>query len=277
MPLDVVTPEIRRYLLGELDEADAAALEDRYVADAALLEDVRAAEDALIEAFLDGTLRPAERDRFASHYLASPVHRDRVAIARALRGRTAIPASAAAAPFYGWLALAAAVVLASLWIVSRGGPPPQQAVVAPAPASRPHPSAPSPAAPAPAPSPEPAAPAVPAPAPSPLRAVLTLTLSPLTTRGGEQAVHVRPAGPVDLLLRLEGAPAASDGAYAIALQTVDGRVVLRGKSRAAAAGSGLLTTVRIPGDTLPADDYVVAVATTGGEERGRYVLRLRSR
>ena len=38
MPLDVVTPEIRRYLLGDLDEAAAAALEDRYVADPALLE-----------------------------------------------------------------------------------------------------------------------------------------------------------------------------------------------------------------------------------------------
>jgi hypothetical protein len=53
-------------------------------------------------------------------------------------------------------------------------------------------------------------------------------------------------------------------------------VVWHGRSRPA-AGSGLLTTVRIPVDTLPADDYVVAIATTGGEERGRYVLRLRSR
>ena len=93
---------------------------------------MRAAEDALIDAFLDGRLRPAERERFEAHYLASPVHRDRVAIARALRRRAAGPAqSSTAGPrFYGWMAMAAALVLASLWIVSRGGsPPPQQAAV----------------------------------------------------------------------------------------------------------------------------------------------------
>jgi hypothetical protein len=276
MPLDVVTPEIRRYLLGDLDEAAAAALEDRYVADPALLEDVRAAEDALIEAFLDGRLRPAERERFEAHYLASPVHRDRVAIARALRQRAAIaPQSSAAggARLYGWMALAAAMVLASLWIVSSGGPPTQQVVVPQTP--RPGPQAPAPGNPAPplVPAPAPA----PSPIPSAARAVLALTLSPITTRGGDQATHVRPAGPVDLVLRLEGTPAASDRAYDTELQTVDGRVMWRGRSRAAAAGSGLLTTVRVPADTLPADDYVVVIATPGREERGRYVLRLRTR
>ena len=170
--------------------------------------------------------------------------------------------------------MAAALVLASLWIVSRGGsPPPQQAAV-PADAAlaapgsrrqlrRPRRRRP----PAPAPS----------PAPSSARAILALTLSPITTRGGDQPTHVRPAGPVDLLLRLEGTPAASDRAYDAELQTVDGRVVWRGRSRAAAAGSGLLTTVRVPADTLPADDYVVVIATPGRDERGRYVLRLRTR
>jgi hypothetical protein len=279
MPLDVVTPEIRRYLLGDLDEAGAAALEDRYVADPALLEDVRAAEDALIEAFLDGRLPPADSARFEAHYLASPVHRDRVAIARALRQRSAgpPPASAAGAGFYGGMAIAAALVLALLWIVSRGGSPPsQQAAVPGTPRSQPQASES-------APSPAPAPPLVPAPAPAPspvappVRAVLALTLSPITTRGGDQAGHVRPAGPVDLVLRLEGTPAATDRAYDAELQTADGRTVWRGRSRAAAAASGLLTTVRVPADTLPPDDYVVVIATPGRDERGRYVLRLRAR
>ncbi len=88
---------------------------------------------------------------------------------------------------------------------------------------------------------------------------------------------MRPAGPIDLVLRLEGTPAASDRTYDAELQTVDGRVMWRGRGRAAAAGSGLLTTVRLPADTLPADDYVVVIATPGREERGRYVLRLRTR
>jgi hypothetical protein len=270
MPLDVVTPEIRRYLLGDLDEADAAALEARYVEDVRLLDEIRAAEDALIEAFLDGRLPPAERARFTSHYLASPVHRDRVAIVRALRARVAPRAAVPSGPwFYGWMAMAAAVVLASLWIVSRGGPP-QQAVVPETPPSQPQ-VAPSPAPPPLAPLPSPATP------PSPRRAVLALTLSPLATRGDEQPTHVRPAGPLDLVLRLEGTPGASDRAYDVELQTVDGRVLWRGRSRAAPAGRGLLTTVSVPVDTVPADDYVVVVATPGGEERGRYVLRLRRR
>ena len=165
--------------------------------------------------------------------------------------------------------MAAALVLASLWIVSRGGsPPPQQAAVPETPRSQPQ-------TPEPAPAPAPAPP--PGPAPSAARAILALTLSPITTRGGDQATHVWPAGPVDLVLRLEGTPAASDRAYDAELQTVDGRVVWRGRSRAAAAGSGLLTTVRVPADTLPADDYVVVIATPGRDERGRYVLRLRTR
>ena len=273
MPLEVVTPEIRRYLLGDLDETAAAALEERYVADPALLDDVRAAEDSLIEAFLDDRLHPAERARFEAHYLASPVHRDRVAIARGLRRRATAPASSDAAPrFYGWMAMAAAVVLASLWIVSRGDQPQQQAVVPQAPSSRP----PAPA-PSPMPAPAPAPPSAPSPAPSTIRAVLALTLSPIATRGGDQATHVRPAGPVDLVLRLEGTPGESDGVYDAELQTVDGRAVWRGRSRAAATGSGLLTTVRVPADTLPADDYVLVIATPGRDERGRYVLRLRTR
>jgi hypothetical protein len=249
---------------------------------------VRAAEDALIEAFLDERLRPDERVRFEAHYLASPIHRDRVAIARALRQRAAAPQSPAgrAGSLYGWMALAAAVVLASLWIVARGGPPSQQAVgpeaarpgaearvprQAPAP-----PVVPAPA-PGPSPTPLPAPSSGPSPGPSAARAVLALTLSPITTRGGEQATQVRPAGPVDLVLRLEGTPTASDRVYDARLQTVDGRVMWRGRGRAAAAGSGLLTTVRVPADTLPADDYVVVIATPMRDERGRYVLRLRSR
>ena len=48
MRLDVVTPEIRRYLLGDLDETRAAALEDRYVTDPVLVEEIGAAEQALV-------------------------------------------------------------------------------------------------------------------------------------------------------------------------------------------------------------------------------------
>ena len=277
MPLDVVTPEIRRYLLGDLDEAGAAALEDRYVADPALLEHVRAAEDALIAAFLEGRLRPADRARFEAHYLASPVHRDRVAIARALRRRAAGPRAVVHRRRLvlrldgdgrgGGARVAVDRLARRVAAAAAGGRPADASAAARGSRRRLRRPRRRRSVPAPAPS----------PAPSPARAILALTLSPITTRGGDQATHARPAGPVDLVLRLEGTPAASDRAYDAELQTVDGRVVWRGRSRAAAAGSGLLTTVRVPADTLPADDYVVVIATPGREERGRYVLRLRTR
>ena len=276
MPLDVVTPEIRRYLLGDLDEAGAAALEDRYVADPALLENVRAAEDALIEAFLEGRLPPADRARFEAHYLASPVHRDRVAIARALRRRAAGPSQSSGGGA-SFLQLDRDGRGAGRWRRSGSSraagrrrrsrrPSRRRRERSPRPPNqlRRRRSCRRPSQPRLRPRPR-------------VRAVLALTLSPITTRGGDQATHVRPAGPVDLVLRLEGTPAASDRAYDAELQTVDGRVVWRGRSRAAAAGSGLLTTVRVPADTLPADDYVVVIATPGRDERGRYVLRLRTR
>jgi hypothetical protein len=107
--------------------------------------------------------------------------------------------------------------------------------------------------------------------------VLALTLSPLATRGGSGPAPVRPSGAVDLELRLEGAPARGDRGYDAELQTVEGRVVWRGRARPAVAGSGLLTTLRLAADTLPADDYVVVVSAPGGAERGRYGLRVRTR
>ena len=120
--------------------------------------------------------------------------------------------------------MAAALVLASLWIVSRGGMPPQQAADAAAVSShrrRPPPDPPRrPVTPAPAP------PLVAAPTPAPptlVRSLLALTLSPISTRSGEQATHVGPAGPVDLVLRLEGTADTSDRTYDAELQTVDGR------------------------------------------------------
>jgi hypothetical protein len=272
MPFDAVPSEIRRYLLGSLDEAGAAALEARYVADPVLVGQIGAAEEGLIEDFLDGRLSPADRARFEGHYLASPVHRDRVAIARAWRQRLTIREADPPTPtpaFYGWMLAAAAVVLLALWVTALPSPVPQQAHTPPTPSPVVRPSPPI----VPAPTPPTPAP----PTPAAVRAVLALTLSPIATRAGDQPIHRRPPGPVDLALRLEGAPAAGDRAYEAELQTVEGRVVWRGRVSAAPAGRGLLTSLRVPADTLAPDDYVVVVTAPGGDERGRYTLRLRTR
>ena len=288
MPPYAPTPEIRRYLLGQLDEDAAAALEARYFGDPQLADDVREVELDLVDEYVSGEMAPADRARFDDHYLASPVHRNRVATARALAARLAPAAPApvvdfqeararrqAPPAFYGWLALAAALVIASLWMLARPvqGPAQAQRQPAPAPAPAPAPVAPeTPGAVPPAPAP------APAPAPT-VRSVLAFTLSPIVTRGESPEPQRLPAGPADLLIRLEGPAGASDRGYAADIQTVDGRSVWQGRATAGAASSGILATVRVPAERLAADDYVVVLTATtpeGREERGRYVLRLRA-
>ena len=269
MAPDIAPAEVRAYLLGALDEASAAALESRYVGDPALIEAIRDEEDALVADYLDDRLTAVDRARFNRHYLASPVHRERVALARALVERAAAtaPRAATAPSFYGWLAMAAAVVLMSLWLVGRPGPAPREAhgpIPAPSPAPLPSP-APPPAVPSPGPA-----------APSTTRAAMAIALSAVSVRGAPAApAHELPAEPVDLLLRLEGTPDLADRAFDVEVQRVDGTVVWRGRVRTASRGSGLLATAAIPAGTLSPDDYVV-VASTGGAERGRYSLRLRA-
>lgn len=292
MAPDINTPEIRRYLLGLLDEDAVAALEARYFADPDLADEVREVELDLVDEYVAGEMSPADRARFDAHYLASPVHRNRVDTARALAARLAPAAPApvvdfqeararrqATPAYYGWLALAAALVVASLWTLTRPVQGPRQAQRQPAP--MPAPSSPPSRAPAPAPvAPEPSAPApAPAPAPPAARSVLAFTLSPLVTRGDSPEPQRLPAGPADLLIRLEGPAGAADRGYAAEIQTVDGRRVWEGRASAGAAGSGILATVRVPAERLAADDYVVVLTATtpeGREERGRYVLRLRA-
>ena len=73
---------IRRYLLGELAEADQAALEQELLIDRGKFEQVWAVENELVDSYVRGEMSRADRKRFESHYLASPLHRERVAIAK---------------------------------------------------------------------------------------------------------------------------------------------------------------------------------------------------
>jgi hypothetical protein len=273
MPPDVDPRELRAYLLGGLDEDRAAVLEDRYVADSRLADAMREEEDGLVADYLADRLTAVDRARFDGYYLASPVHRDRVVLARALADRlaSAAPRSPAGAGFYGWLGMAAAIVLMSLWLVARQAPEPRQAGTPPA----------APAAAPEGPRPVPAAPSTPTPTAPPgspsaaRRGLVAITLPRIVARGGgAQTVHEARPGPLDLELRLEGSPAEGDGAYQIELQTVDGGVAWRGRAQPAAAGSGLLTIVRVPIEAVAPDDYVVVVRA-GAAPRGEYVLRLR--
>ena len=77
-----------RYLLGDLPDAEQAALGEEIFADDETFEQVWAAENELVDQYVRGRLAPAEKELFESHYLASPVHRERVAFARTLLRET---------------------------------------------------------------------------------------------------------------------------------------------------------------------------------------------
>jgi hypothetical protein len=81
MKIDQSENLIRRYLLGELAEANQAALEQELLIDWGKFDRVWAAENELVDSYVRGEMSRADRKRFEGHYLASPLHRERVAIA----------------------------------------------------------------------------------------------------------------------------------------------------------------------------------------------------
>jgi hypothetical protein len=81
MKIDQHKNLIRRYLLGELAEADQTAFEQELLTDRGKFDQVWAVENDLIDRYVRGEMSRADRERFEGHYLASPLHRERVAIA----------------------------------------------------------------------------------------------------------------------------------------------------------------------------------------------------
>jgi hypothetical protein len=81
MKIDQRENLIRRYLLGELAEADQAALEQELLIDRGKFDQVWAVENELFDSYVRGEMSRADRERFEGHYLASPLHRERVAMA----------------------------------------------------------------------------------------------------------------------------------------------------------------------------------------------------
>jgi hypothetical protein len=81
MIIDQSEHSIWRYLLGELTEAEQAALEQELLIDRGKFDRVWAVENELIDSYARCEMSRAYRERFEGHYLVSPLHRERVAIA----------------------------------------------------------------------------------------------------------------------------------------------------------------------------------------------------
>ena len=288
--------ELRSYLLGELADEPATALERDYFAREDLLDRVRVAESDLVDDYLAGRLSPHERDRFDQHYLATPLHRRRLAIARELRAAAEAPAldrapiestpwwTAALHALRGSRrpltpALAAALVLVvagGVWML-RSRFVPAVDITSPQATTQSRETSP------PSESPREQRPESPgAPESRPTGPVtVALALSPFTVRGADETPILRiPDGAELVVLHLEGdaaAPAIVGGRAVV--RTVSGKEIWRGAAAADRnAQSATVARVEIPAATLTPDDYTVALFETDrngrAAERYRYFLRV---
>ncbi len=88
-------PALTRYLLGQLTEQEASALEERYFVDDELFARMEVAADDLAARYLNGTLSADERARFQKHLLGSRDDRLRLRVTRALGAYVATTGAAA--------------------------------------------------------------------------------------------------------------------------------------------------------------------------------------
>lgn len=249
--------QARRYLLGNLTDAEMERLEHEYFVTPESLDLIEAAEERLIDEYLDNALSAEDRTRFDAHYLASPEHRERLETVRRLKavaisGRRSRPIEVRT------FALAAVVLIAVaglVWMIER-----ERSTV---------PTAPAPTARV-------------AETPPVVPRVFAMSLSPVTVRGaGDTPELVIPAGTDVVDLRLEGeTPGQAIATGRAVIRTVSGRDVWRGSiASAGTLAPGIVAHAEVPASKLAPDDYVVTLfesrPATAEIERGRYFLRVR--
>ena len=140
----IATPEIqyqiRRYLLGELDDRARAEVEQRLLSDGEVFEELLVAEDEIIDDYASGRLDPEERSDFEAHFLATPERQQKLRFARALHRHAmtlaneretvkqpVIRSLCFSRPWLSWAATAVAVlalIVGTVWFLrSRTVPP----------------------------------------------------------------------------------------------------------------------------------------------------------
>lgn len=92
---------MRRYLLGDLPEAEQETLEQTYFADEERLAEVWEVENQLVDDYVRGRLPRAERDQFERYCLSTPFYQERVAFANGLL-KSVDAEAAPAAPSTSW-------------------------------------------------------------------------------------------------------------------------------------------------------------------------------
>jgi len=261
--------DLRRYLLGQMSEAEEGRVERAYIGSDDALEALRAREDELIEEYLADALEPAERERFERLFLASPPRLERLVFLRALQDRAAPRALrlVASPGARSWPRAAAGVVVVAVAVllgVRAWGPRPSPVDGAAPPAARRIVSDSSAGSP----------PAVPTPPPQ----VVSLRLRQPALRGGGEVPVVDPGAAGLAVLEAPLDPRDGFTAHRGRVAAPDGREVFvspwqpnRGE-----------TTLRVvvPSAALRDGRHVLVVearAATGEEPVESYAFRVRRR
>lgn len=84
MIIGTLENQMHRYLLGDLPEEEAIALEERLFSEDETFEEICEIENRLVDGYVRGRLSPPDREKFERHYLSSPLHQKRVRVAQEL-------------------------------------------------------------------------------------------------------------------------------------------------------------------------------------------------
>jgi hypothetical protein len=112
----IVSEPVRSYLLGQLADHEASALEEKYFTDRSFFLRVRVVEQELIEDYLENRLPRSERQQFEDRYLKVPALQRRLEEVRAQWARS-LPAPQPAGG-WAWRAAFAACLICALGTVA---------------------------------------------------------------------------------------------------------------------------------------------------------------
>ena len=85
--MNLLEQTVTRYLLGELSEAEQAAIEEQYFSNPQTFNEITKVESELVDNYVRGRLSAPVREQFEKFYLAHPSRRERVKFAEALATR----------------------------------------------------------------------------------------------------------------------------------------------------------------------------------------------
>jgi hypothetical protein len=94
----VTDAELRRFLLGSVDESERQRIEGLFLSDAEFNQRVLIAEDDLIEDYLENSLAPMDSDKFLKQYGHAPEQQRRLRISRSIRDYAASEAKLGKTP-----------------------------------------------------------------------------------------------------------------------------------------------------------------------------------